>query len=93
MHGSAPQVLKDNTSNREFNDQSQARAPGGARHARPDGLRGQQVNKTTVMTRILQLVHEICTKGIHVTKRDLFYTDVKLFEARAHACAACCALP
>ena len=34
------------------------------------------------MTRILQLVHEICTKGIHVTKRDLFYTDVKLFEAR-----------
>ena len=45
------------------------------------------------MTRILQLVHEICTKGIHVTKRDLFYTDVKLFEARAHACAACCALP
>ena len=38
------------------------------------------VNKTTIMTRILQLVHEICTKGIHVTKRDLFYTDVKLFE-------------
>lgn len=35
------------------------------------------------MTRILQLVHEICTKGIHVTKRDLFYTDVKLFEVRA----------
>ena len=47
-------------------------------------LGGKQVNKTTVMTRILQLVHEICTKGIHVTKRDLFYTDVKLFEARAH---------
>lgn len=37
------------------------------------------------MTRILQLVHEICTKGIHVTKRDLFYTDVKLFEVRAPA--------
>ena len=45
------------------------------------------MNKTTIMTRILQLVHEICTKGIHVTKRDLFYTDVKLFEARAHVCA------
>ena len=28
-----------------------------------------------------QLVHELCTKRIHVTKRDLFYTDVKLFEA------------
>jgi DNA topoisomerase VI subunit A len=39
------------------------------------------------MTRILQLVHEICTKGIHVTKRDLFYTDVKLLEARALGCA------
>ncbi len=22
----------------------------------------------------------LCTKRIHVTKRDLFYTDVKLFE-------------
>ena len=40
------------------------------------------------MTRILQLVHEICTKGIHVTKRDLFYTDVKLFEACTHVCAS-----
>ena len=45
------------------------------------------MNKSTIMTRILQLVHEICTKGIHVTKRDLFYTDVTLFEARAHGCA------
>jgi meiotic recombination protein SPO11 len=27
-------------------------------------------------------VHELCLKRIHVTKRDLFYTDVKLFEAR-----------
>ena len=52
-----------------------------------------QVNKTTVMTRILQLVHEICTKGIHVTKRDLFYTDVKLFEARAHVAPRVRALP
>ena len=42
-----------------------------------------QVNKTTIMTRILQLVHELCIKGIHVTKRDMFYTDVKLFEVRS----------
>jgi hypothetical protein len=28
----------------------------------------------------LGLVHQLCTKQIHVTKRDLFYTDVKLFE-------------
>jgi len=40
----------------------------------------QTCRKATVMTRILQLVHELCGKGIHVTKRDLFYTDVKLFE-------------
>lgn len=35
--------------------------------------------KTTIMTRIMQLVHGVCAKNIHVTKRDLFYTDVKLF--------------
>ena len=36
--------------------------------------------KAVITTRILQLVHELCSKRIHVTKRDLFYTDVKLFE-------------
>lgn len=36
--------------------------------------------KTAITTRILSLVHELCLKQIHVTKRDLFYTDVKLFE-------------
>ena len=30
--------------------------------------------------RVMQLVHEVLGKGIHVTKRDLFYTDVKLFK-------------
>ncbi|KNC52926.1 uncharacterized protein AMSG_12234 [Thecamonas trahens ATCC 50062] len=38
------------------------------------------VRKTAITTRVLQLIHELCSKGIHVTKRDLFYTDVKLFE-------------
>lgn len=38
--------------------------------------------KSVITTRILQLVHELCVKRIHVTKRDLFYTDVKLFEVR-----------
>lgn len=33
-----------------------------------------------MLTRVLQLVHGVLTKGIHVTKRDLFYTDVKLFK-------------
>lgn len=40
----------------------------------------QTVRKSTIMTRIMQLVHELCLKNINVTKRDLFYTDVKLFE-------------
>lgn len=38
------------------------------------------VRKTTVTARILQLIHQLCLKSIHVTKRDLFYTDVKLFQ-------------
>ncbi|KAI3850861.1 hypothetical protein MKW98_012854 [Papaver atlanticum] len=38
------------------------------------------VRKTTITTRILQLIHQLCLKKIHVTKRDLFYTDVKLFQ-------------
>ncbi|KAH8053853.1 DNA topoisomerase VI subunit A [Aureococcus anophagefferens] len=40
----------------------------------------RQVRKTAIMTRVFSLVHEVVTKGIHVTKRDLFYTDVKLFK-------------
>ena len=44
-----------------------------------------------ITTRILQLIHELCKKRIHVTKRDLFYTDVKLFEVRARIsmCTEC----
>jgi meiotic recombination protein SPO11 len=37
------------------------------------------VRKVAVMTRVLQLLYDVVRKGIHVTKRDLFYTDVKLF--------------
>ncbi len=38
--------------------------------------------KAVITARILGLVHELCIKRIHVTKRDLFYTDVKLFEVQ-----------
>jgi meiotic recombination protein SPO11 len=38
------------------------------------------VRKVTILTRVMQLVHGVLSKGIHVTKRDLFYTDVKLFK-------------
>ncbi|KAI7843532.1 hypothetical protein COHA_002774 [Chlorella ohadii] len=41
--------------------------------------------KAVITTRILQLVHELCRKRIHVTKRDLFYTDVKLFEDQGNS--------
>ncbi|KAJ1375410.1 Winged helix-like DNA-binding domain superfamily [Sesbania bispinosa] len=38
------------------------------------------VRKSAITARIIQLIHQLCIKGIHVTKRDLFYTDVKLFQ-------------
>ncbi|CAK0781029.1 DNA topoisomerase 6 subunit A [Coccomyxa viridis] len=41
--------------------------------------------KAVFTTRVLGLVHELCTKQIHVTKRDLFYTDVKLFEDQGNS--------
>jgi len=34
---------------------------------------------------VLQLVHELCTRRIHTTKRDLFYTDVKLFRQQTES--------
>eukprot|EP00850_Spirogloea_muscicola_P020434 SM000216S06560 [mRNA] locus=s216:227398:229440:+ [translate_table: standard] len=43
------------------------------------------VRKAAILTRILQLVHQLCAKRIHVTKRDLFYTDVKLFVDQAQS--------
>ncbi|XP_042512455.1 DNA topoisomerase 6 subunit A [Macadamia integrifolia] len=43
------------------------------------------VRKTTITARILQLVHQLCLKNIHVTKRDLFYTDVKLFQDQSQS--------
>jgi DNA topoisomerase VI subunit A len=39
-----------------------------------------QVRKAAIMTRVMGLVHELCKRGIHSTKRDIFYTDVKLFK-------------
>lgn len=45
----------------------------------------QTCRKAAITTRILGLVHQLCTKQIHVTKRDLFYTDVKLFEDQAQS--------
>ncbi|CAM8949156.1 unnamed protein product [Rhodiola kirilowii] len=38
------------------------------------------VRKAAITARIMQLIHQLSLKSIHVTKRDLFYTDVKLFQ-------------
>ena len=38
------------------------------------------VRKVAILTRVMQLIHGVLCRGIHVTKRDLFYTDVKLFR-------------
>ena len=34
----------------------------------------------TRLIRILEIVHELLTKNIHATKREVFYSDVKLFD-------------
>lgn len=31
----------------------------------------------------MELIYNVLGKGIHITKRDLFYTDVKLFVKQA----------
>lgn len=38
--------------------------------------------KAAILTRVMQLLFDVLRKGIHVTKRDLFYTDVKLFVSQ-----------
>ncbi|XP_074288012.1 DNA topoisomerase 6 subunit A-like [Silene latifolia] len=38
------------------------------------------VLKATITARILALLHQVARKGIHVTKRDLYYNDVPLFQ-------------
>lgn len=45
-----------------------------------DFLNIGQVRKAAITTKVMELVHEVLSKGIHITKRDLFYTDVKLFK-------------
>lgn len=48
-------------------------------------LNTAHVRKTAITTRVLELVHEVLSKGIHITKRDLFYTDVKLFKDQSES--------
>jgi len=39
----------------------------------------KNARKCAIMLRILSIIYETCCKKIHITKRDLFYQDVKLF--------------
>lgn len=43
------------------------------------------VRKATITSRIMSLIHQLCIRSIHVTKRDLFYTDVKLFQDQSQS--------
>ena len=45
----------------------------------------KEARKTAITTRVLQLLHSVLRKRIHITKRDLFYTDVKLFVDQAES--------
>ena len=42
-------------------------------------LNVKESRKSAITLRVMQLLHAVLMKRIHVTKRDLFYTDVKLF--------------
>ena len=51
------------------------------------GNRGE-VRKVAIMSKLMQLVYELCSKDITATKRDLFYSDVKLFKKQLDSDAA-----
>jgi len=42
-------------------------------------LNVKESRKTAITVRVLSLLHKVLGNNIHITKRDLFYTDVKLF--------------
>jgi len=46
-------------------------------------LNVKEARKSALTLRVLQLLHAVLMKRIHITKRDLFYTDVKLFVDQA----------
>jgi meiotic recombination protein SPO11 len=51
----------------------------GSRRSTRNFLNVKESRKAAITLRVLQLLHAILLKRIHITKRDLFYTDVKLF--------------
>lgn len=57
---------------------------GGKRSSR-SFLNVKESRKSAITLRVLQLLHAVLVKRIHITKRDLFYTDVKLFVDQAES--------
>lgn len=57
---------------------------GGKRSSR-SFLNVKESRKAAITLRVLQLIHAVLMKRIHITKRDLFYTDVKLFVDQAES--------
>jgi meiotic recombination protein SPO11 len=45
----------------------------------------KESRKSAITLRVMQLLHAVLVKEIHITKRDLFYTDVKLFVDQAES--------
>lgn len=45
----------------------------------------KESRKSAITLRVMQLLHAVLNKRIHITKRDLFYTDVKLFVDQAES--------
>ena len=57
---------------------------GGKRSTR-SFLNVKESRKTAITMRVMQLLQTVLMKKIHITKRDLFYTDVKLFVDQAES--------
>jgi meiotic recombination protein SPO11 len=57
---------------------------GGKRSSRTF-LNVKEARKSAITLRVMQLLHAVLQKRIHITKRDLFYTDVKLFVDQAES--------
>jgi hypothetical protein len=57
---------------------------GGKRSSR-SFINVKESRKSTITLRVMQLLHAVLVKKIHITKRDLFYTDVKLFVDQAES--------
>jgi meiotic recombination protein SPO11 len=57
---------------------------GGKRSSR-SFLNVKESRKSAITLRVMQLLHAVLMKRIHITKRDLFYTDVKLFVDQAES--------